>query len=275
MWNGNKPKQERKSYLCKVIKKEKPEKDLVIFTLLTSHKIAQDLMHPGSYIFMRSPQSLQFYDAPISVMEVNTEENWIKVAIEVKGIKTKGIDKINEGENMLIRAPFWNGVLGLRHLYNVKDGTSVIVARGIGLAPMIPVLRKLYSNGNRLITILDKGNYEDIFVKNYLSSYDCRVIECPTLNNGELSEELKKILSELIQEENVNLVHCDGADILIFKMMEFLQDKVKFSCCNNAKMCCGEGVCGTCSVRYKGHVVKRLCKVQSEPKNLFEGRRLI
>lgn len=232
-------------------------------------------MHPGSYIFMRCPQSMQFYDAPISVMEVNTEENWVKVAIEIKGIKTKSIDKINEGENMLIRAPFWNGVLGLRSLYTVKDGTSLVVARGIGMAPMIPVLRKLYSSGNRIITIIDKANYEDIFVRNYLNCYDCRVIECPTLNKGELSEELKRYLTELIGEEKLNLVHCDGADILIFKMMEFLQDRVRFSSCNNAKMCCGEGVCGTCSVRYKGHVVKRLCKVQSEPKNLFEGRRLI
>jgi dihydroorotate dehydrogenase electron transfer subunit len=258
-----------------VIKKENPEKDLVVFTLLTSHKITQDLTHPGSYIFMRSPQSLQFYDAPISVMEANVEENWIKVSIEVKGIKTKGIDRVKEGESMLIRAPFWNGVLGLRNLFSVKDGTSIVVARGIGLAPMIPVLRKLYSNGNRLITIIDKANYEEIFVKNYLNAYDCRIIECPTLDKGELSEEIKEILQKLIDTENLNLVHCDGPDILIFKMMEFLKSRVKFSCCNNAKMCCGEGVCGTCSVRYKGHVVKRLCKVQSDPKNLFEGRRLI
>jgi dihydroorotate dehydrogenase electron transfer subunit len=275
VWNGNKAKGQRKSYMCKVIKKENPEKDLAIFTLLTSHKITQDLMHPGSYIFMRNPQSMQFYDAPISVMEANPEENWIKVAIEVKGIKTKNIDRIKEGENILIRAPFWNGVLGLKHLYTSKDGVSVVVARGIGMAPMVPVLKKLYSNGNRLITIIDRANYEDIFIEDYLTAYDCRVVESSTLEKGELSEEFKTLLTDLIDVEQINLIHCDGPDILIFKMMEFLENKVNFSCCNNAKMCCGEGVCGTCSVRYKGHVVKRLCKVQTEPKNLFEGRRLI
>ncbi|MNO98993.1 hypothetical protein D3C76_907540 [compost metagenome] len=52
-------------------------------------------------------------------------------------------------------------------------------------------------------------------------------------------------------------------------------DDVSLSCCNNSKMCCGEGVCGSCTARFAGHVVKRLCKVQSDPRNIFEGRRFI
>lgn len=275
VWNGNKAKSQRKNYFCKVLKKENIENKVVIFTLLTTHKIAQDLVHPGSYIFMRSPKTTQFYDTPISIMDVNTEENWIKVAIEVKGIKTKTIDSIMENENMLIRAPFWNGIFGLKNVYAAKDGVSLIVARGIGQAPMIPVLRKLYSNGNRLIVVLDNANYKDDFVSEYLSMYDCKVIKCNTLDKGDLTEELKSIIVKSIEDEKVNLIHCDGADILNFKIVEFVKDRVKTSSCNNARMCCGEGVCGSCSARYKGHVVKRLCKIQTEPKKLFEGRRLI
>ena len=275
IWNGGKPKTQRKSYVCKVLKKETPDKKLVIFTILTSHKLVQDLMHPGSYVFIRHPQTTQFYDAPISVMDVNLEENWIKLAIEIKGIKTKSINKIKEGENILIRAPFWNGIFGLKNVYNSKDGTSVVLARGIGLAPMVPVLKKLYSNGNKIITIVDRANYKDIFVKEYLTLYNCEVIEMNSLVKGEVSEELKNLLTKLIKDEKVNLVHCDGPDILNLKITEFLKHKVNIACCNNARMCCGEGVCGSCSARFKGRVVKRLCKIQAEPKNLFEGRRYI
>jgi dihydroorotate dehydrogenase electron transfer subunit len=50
---------------------------------------------------------------------------------------------------------------------------------------------------------------------------------------------------------------------------------IKFSCANNAKMCCAEGICGTCTNRYKGHVTKKLCKYQTDPKFIFERRRLI
>lgn len=275
MWNGGKPKPQRKSYFCKVLKKEEIDKKLIVFTLLTTHKLVQDLVHPGSYIFMRGPQTTQFYDTPISIMDTNLEENWIKIAIEIKGIKTKTINKIKEGENVLIRAPFWNGIFGLKNVYNTKEGTSIVVARGIGLAPMVPVLKKLYSNGNKIITIIDRGEYKANFVEEYLIAYNCQVVECNTIDRGELSAEVKELLNKLMSSENINLVHCDGPDILNIKVSEFLKNKVKVSCCNNARMCCGEGVCGSCSARFKGRVVKRLCKVQAEPKNLFEGRRFI
>lgn len=272
MWNGGRARSERKEYLCKVLKKEKPEKDLVIFTLSTSHKIVQDLLHPGSYIFMRNPNNAQFFNTPISIMDTNLEENWIKVAVEIKGIKTKEIDQVIEDESLLIRTPYWNGIFGLKNLYNSKDGTSLIIARGIGQAPMVPVLKKLYSNGNKLITIIDKGDYNDIFVKDFLSLYNCEIIECNTIEKGELSSDLKELIIKLINEEKVNLVHCDGPDILNLKVEELIKDKTKLSCCNNAKMCCGEGVCGSCSARYRDQAVKRLCKVQTEPKNIYGGR---
>ena len=275
VWNGNKPRAQRRNFMCKVIKKEKVEKNVLLFTLLTTHKVAQDLLHPGSYIFMRSPYTVQFYDTPISVMDSNVEDNTVKVAIELKGIKTRSIDKVNENENMLIRAPFWNGVLGLKNVYACKDGTSIVVMRGIGMAPAIPVLKKLYSNGNRLIVILDKGSYQNVFINDYLNAFDCKVIECNTLDRGELSESFKEFITDLQQQHDINLVHCDGPDILNLKLLEYIDGKCKFSCCNNAKMCCGEGVCGSCSARFKGQVVKRLCKVQTDPKNLFEGRRFI
>lgn len=273
--NGNKPKPQRKSYFCKILNKECIEDNIIILSLLVPHKIAQDLYHPGSFIFMRNPSTMQFYDTPISIMDVDLEENIIKVAIEVKGIKTKNINNLKEDDKVLIRAPFWNGVFGLKNVYMSKEGTSLIVAKGIGMAPMIPVLRKLYANGNKLIVILDKSPYKNIFIKEYLKKYDVEVIECNVLVNGELTEEVKSTINEIMDKKKINLIHCAGADILIYKIIKFNKDRVKISCCNNAKMCCGEGVCGSCSTRYKGRVVKRLCKVQTEPSNIFEGRRLI
>jgi NAD(P)H-flavin reductase len=140
---------------------------------------------------------------------------------------------------------------------------------------MVPVLKKLYSNGNKIIAIVDRANYETIFVKEHLTLYDCEVIEMNTLNKGEVSEELKSYLNKLLQDKNINLVHCDGPDILNLKVTEFIKGRANVACCNNARMCCGEGVCGSCSARFKGRAVKRLCKIQAEPKNLFEGRRFI
>ncbi len=129
-------------------------------------------------------------------MDVNTEENFIKVAIEIRGVKTKTIANLNENDDILVRGPFWNGVLGLKNIYRAKNGTSLLISRGIGQAPLVPVMKKLNSNGNKLITIIDNSGYENILIKDYLKLYNAEVIELNTLKYGELTNSLKNKLKE-------------------------------------------------------------------------------
>jgi NAD(P)H-flavin reductase len=276
VWNGYKAKNQRCNYLCEILNKELLEEKIALTTLKVPHKLAQDLIHPGSYVFVRDNTMSQFYDAPMSIMESDVEKDTIKIAIEVKGIKTKSIQNVNPGQGLLIRGPFWNGIFGLKNIYSLKNSTALVIARGIGQAPMIPVLRKLHANGNKIIAILDRAEYDELFINDYLYKYDCKEIYCSTIDKGELSKGLKDILDDLIKRENIGVIHCDGPDILTYKLIQYIKNSsINITSCNNSKMCCGEGVCGSCSARFKGHVVKRLCKVQTEPKNLFEGRRLI
>lgn len=273
--NGNKPKPQRKSYLCQVVKKQDIEENLIIYSISVPHKLARDLIHPGAYVFLHHPSTNSFYDMPISVMDVNSEENIIKLAIETKGVKTKTLSNIDENSKIMLRGPFWNGVFGLKNIYTSREGTSVIIAKGIGMAPMIPVLKKLYSNGNKIYIFMDKDPYDSIFIENYLEKYDCTVIPCSILSDGDLSPQFKDMLMEFIEKHDVNLIHCDCVDIITLKLIDILGEKLKMSCCNNTKMCCGEGICGACTTRYSGRRVKRLCKYQSDPQNVFEGRRFI
>ncbi|KOF56979.1 oxidoreductase [Clostridium sp. DMHC 10] len=208
-------------------------------------------------------------------MEANTKENSLKLAIEIKGIKTKTINELNEKDNILVRGPYWNGVLGIKSINSLKDGCALIVARGIGEAPMVPVMKKLYSNGNKILIIIDSANINDNFVKEYLEKCDAEIFYCNMLTKGELPYEFSTLLSECIKNKKVNLIHISGPDILINRVLNKIDDDIKVSSCNNAKMCCSEGVCGTCGVRYSGHKLKKLCKVQIDPRYLFKDRRYV
>ncbi len=272
-WNNNKAKTLRKVSLAKIINKEILNEDLVCFTLLCKHKLVQELSTPGSFIFVRDPKTNTYFDSPISIMETILEDNLVKIVIELKGIKTKKLNLLAENESMAIKGPYWNGVLGLKNLDKCKDGISLLISRGIGMAPMISVMRKLYASGNKIVVLLDKANYKDIFIKKYLEMYNADIIECNILSNGNLSNDAKNIIKQY--ENKVNLIYCSVTDILISKILEFANDDANFACCNNAKMCCGEGVCGACSVRYAGHNVKKMCKVQIDPRYIFKGRRLL
>lgn len=273
--NGYKAKEERETHSCKIAKKLKFGNDLIILDVEVNKALVESLVNPGSYVFVRNPKSNSFYDAPISVMKSDTSKDIITLSIEIKGIKTKSIDELKENETILIRGPFWNGVLGLKNIKDLKDKKTLLICRGIGYAPMIPVIKRLYSNGNEINLLLDSANIDKEEIIRTIDTYNVKPIELNTIENGKLSASLKDSINEILSKNEISLVHIAGPDILISEVINYIGDKYKFSCCNNAKMCCGEGICGTCSVRYKGHVVKKLCKVQVDPKYIFEGRRYL
>ena len=99
------------------------------------------------------------------------------------------------------------------------------------------------------------------------------------IEKGKLSPEAKVAIKSIVKYNNISLVHIAGADILTYNIIEYLdsleRQDIDLSCCNNFKMCCGEGVCGSCTTRFSGHRVKRFCKVQANPRDIFEGRRFI
>ena len=277
--NGSKAKEGRKTYNCLVKETKFYEKDVLLIRFEVPHKLAIDLVKPGSFIFIRSNKDNVYFDVPISVMESDIETNIVSIMIEVRGIKTKNLLEIKEGENITIRGPYWNGVFGLKNLKSQTNNNVLVLARGIGMAPMIPVIGKLSLNNNNINLILDETPYKDNYVKEYLDEYNVEVNKEILIDKGDLSDEAKVIIKNLINEKDIKYIHISGADILTIKVIEYLDSldrkDIKLSCCNNVKMCCGEGVCGSCTARFSGHRVKRFCKVQTDPRNVFEGRRFI
>ncbi|MEN8075770.1 sulfide/dihydroorotate dehydrogenase-like FAD/NAD-binding protein [Clostridioides difficile] len=276
--NGNKAKEQRKTYSCKVIEKVLYPEDVLLIKFEAPHKLVIDLAKPGSFIFVRSLENV-YFDVPISILESNIETNIISIMIEIRGVKTKQLLNIEDGGEITIRGPYWNGVFGLKNIRKQKNNDTLVIARGIGMAPMIPVLQKLVENDNTVTLIIDKQPFKDIYVTEWLDKLNIVPQEMNLIDKGELSPEGKVAIKSLIKYNNISLIHIAGADILTYNIIDFLDSldrkDIDLSCCNNFKMCCGEGVCGSCTARFSGHRVKRFCKVQASPRGIFEGRRLI
>lgn len=276
--NGNKAKAGRKTYSCEVSESIIYENELLLIKFKAPHKLAIDLAKPGSFIFVRSEENV-YFDVPISILESDIETNIISIMVEVRGIKTKKLLDLKAGQNITIRGPYWNGVFGLKNIRKQKNNHAIVLARGIGMAPVIPVISKLVQQGNKVTVILDRRPYQDIYVSEWLDKIDIIPQEMNLIDKGELSPEAKVAIKSLIKYNNISLIHTAGADILTYKLIEFLNElernDIDLSCCNNFKMCCGEGVCGSCTARFSGQRVKRFCKVQTDPRSIFEGRRFI
>ena len=276
--NGNKAKEQRKVYKCKVSEKVLYPDDVLLVKFEAPHKLVIDLARPGSFIFVRSEENV-YFDVPISILDSDIETNIISIMIEIRGIKTKQLLNIEAGGNITIRGPYWNGVFCLKNIRKQKNNDTIVIARGIGMAPMIPVIKRLIENDNTVTLIVDKQPFKDIYVTEWLDKFNIVPQEMNLIEKGELSPEGKVAIKSLIKYNNISLIHIAGADILTYSVIDFLdsleREDIDLSCCNNFKMCCGEGVCGSCTARFSGHRVKRFCKVQASPRGIFEGRRLI
>ncbi|WP_133016336.1 sulfide/dihydroorotate dehydrogenase-like FAD/NAD-binding protein [Clostridium cuniculi] len=276
--NGNKAKEQRKMYTCRVCEKILYPDDVLLIKFEAPHKLVIDLARPGSFIFIRSEENV-YFDVPISILESDIEKDIISIMIEIRGIKTKQLLNIESGGNITIRGPYWNGVFGLKNIRKQKNNEALVIARGIGMAPMMPVIERLVENGNTVTLILDKQPFKEIYVSEWLDKLNIVPQEMNLIEKGELSPEGKVAIKSIVKYNNISLIHIAGADILTYSVIDFLDSldrkDIDLSCCNNFKMCCGEGVCGSCTARFSGHRVKRFCKVQASPRGIFEGRRLI
>lgn len=275
--NNNKAKEGRRTYECAIKDVVNYNNNLLMIEFGAPHKLVLDLVKPGSYVFIRTDGN-EYFDIPISIMNCDIEKDVITIAVEIRGIKTTKLLSVKAGENIVIRGPYWNGIFGIKNILAQKSGKALILARGIGIAPMMPVVRKLISQGNELKVVIDTNPFDVNFVNKLLNHYEIKASENSLLDKGELSDYAKVIIKDAIKE-GVKYIHIGGADILTYNVINYLNeinmDDVSLSCCNNFKMCCGEGICGACTARFSGHRVKRFCKEQADPRNIFEGRRFI
>ncbi|MGL5069453.1 MAG: sulfide/dihydroorotate dehydrogenase-like FAD/NAD-binding protein [Sarcina sp.] len=278
IYNKAKAKKSRETFFTKILEKVILEDNLLKLVIKAPHKLVMDLIGPGSFVFVKSDTSNNYFDFPISIENANPDKDTLTIYIEIRGVKTKSILDIDINSDLIIRGPYFNGTFGLENITKTINEKCLIISRGIGLAPSNPVIKKLLSQNNKVNIVNDitpfKKNHFDFFEKDS----QINILDANIIDRGELSEDIKKIIIRNLNE-GVSFIHCGGADILIYKMIEYLDSinrpDIKLSCCNNSKMCCGEGVCGSCTVRFKGHTVKRLCKIQTDPRSIFEGRRFI
>lgn len=230
---------------------------ILVLTIRVTRHMARSLNQPGAYIFLRNKNDKYFFDAPMSVMTCEPDKSLIKIAIEVRGVKTKKI--LQHGETISVRGPYWNGIFGLDLLKKSKNLKCLVLARSIAQAPAILPIKHLLKNKNQLDIILNKRSNEYNFIKEYLN------IEA-TIEVDMVSDQVAILCKQLMKKNNYDLVFIGGSDRLqnkVKKAVREIDNNVKFVTTNNNLICCGEGVCGSCSIRTNSGIWIKTCKVQN------------
>ena len=124
----------------------------------------------------------------------------------------------------------------------------------------------LQSRHNETELYVDEGNFSPSILKFQLDLFELPYRPLTLLDDdSELSTSAKHLIRRFVTDGG-SLIHVGASEYVIHQVAAYLQyigsSHVKLSACNNAKMCCGEGVCGACTEITADRRVIHHCKEQ-------------
>ncbi len=134
--NGGKANPGRLTYECEVMSVIHYD-GLVFFRVKVPLSLEREVKRPGGFVFVRRKDAASWYDVPISVQFEEMMVGSIGMTLLFRGVKTNQFKDLAEGDTLLIRGPFNNGLLGLQHLEAQQSSRCLILAKGIGLLPSV------------------------------------------------------------------------------------------------------------------------------------------
>jgi len=270
----------RREFEAPIVEKIFYREDLVVYILDVGKGFAMKAGRPGSYLFVKGSGASSFYDIPISVMKADIEKGQIHLAIKIISSKTKAL--LTENERLALRGPYRNGMHGISTILNKKGKNlkTLIVAKGIGVAPGI-LASRAFRNKGTLDMVVDTEKISKALIEDYVDSEreadDLRMTEPDTLRMTDTGGMLlylsltdqstvKKLESmmENTRYDNVVLLVSDYYIADLGRMVKKILPAADLAVSNNFRICCGEGLCGSCSIDTSAGDTIKMCKCQMD-----------
>lgn len=262
--NNGKAKPFRQTYKCSVITVIK-HNDFIFMRLNVPSDLEYEVKVPGSFVFMRTNEN-NWFDTPISVQYDECLVGSIGVYILTCGIKTEYFANLKVGDTVFLRGPFTSGLLGKRELQSQKNGKCLVFAKGVALMPSISVINYLKKQGNDVKIFVDECSFPKEYLKIHLDLYELNSEPIVLVDeNGILTEIAKNTICNFVNNGG-ELIHIGTSEYVIHLITDYLKliqaKHVRITCCNNEKMCCGEGICGACTSTKSSRRTVHSCKEQ-------------
>ncbi len=224
-------------------------------------ELAQALDRCGSFVFLRRPSDQQFYHFPVGVMRIIG--NNIQVVVETLGPKSARI-LADDNKQLLVRGPYYNGIFGQPWIDNIDNGKILLITGGMGQPPALPIAHRLIKKNNSVKALIAPGKIGKVFIASELAELGIETQEVSSMRQFGMPA-LSEILTD--SKECPELIISAGPDDQHYGIIATMQSvgvNLPMAATNNATMCCGEGICGSCDRLTKDNKRVRTCKVQTD-----------
>jgi glutamate synthase (NADPH/NADH) small chain len=208
---------------------------------------------PGQFVVVRADDYAE--RIPLTVADRDVERGSITLIVQVVGVSTRKMDKLNVGEAFLDVV----GPLGKPTEIH-KVGTVLCIGGGVGIAPIYPITKALKQAGNRIISILGAKNKDMMILEKDMraASDEVRITtdDGTAGRKGFVTDELRRLVDE---GTKIDLVVAIGPGIMMKTVCDVTRKLgVPTMVSLNSLMVDGTGMCGGCRIRV-GAETKFVC----------------
>ncbi|MBP5361120.1 MAG: bifunctional dihydroorotate dehydrogenase B NAD binding subunit/NADPH-dependent glutamate synthase [Bacteroidaceae bacterium] len=185
---------------------------------------------------------------PLTISDSDKEKGTIMLVVQQVGVSTRKLCALNEGDGIA-------DVVGpLGQATNIERfGTVVCAGGGVGVAPMLPIIRALKAKGNRVISVLAGRSKELIILEDMVRQSSDEVIIMT--DDGSYGEKglVTAGIERVILREQVDKCFAIGPAVMM-KFCCLLTKKydIPTDVSLNTIMVDGTGMCGACRVTVGG-----------------------
>lgn len=206
---------------------------------------------PGQFIEIRCSEGVEpLLRRPIGVHRISS--GGIEVLYQVVGEGTRILSRKRAGEEVDLLGPLGNG-------FEIQRGAAMLVAGGIGVAPLVALAGKL----RRPDVIIGSRTASHVLCEKEFRSLGCRVTvttdDGSKGQKGFATDALKRLLG---RGGKTDVIYACGPVAMLKAVASIAAARgIRCHVSLEERMACGAGVCLGCPVRVKpGKAYKMVCK---------------
>ena len=227
-----------------VLKKQLSEK---VFLFEIEAPLIAKSRKAGNFIIVRVGENGE--RVPLTIADASIERGTITIMVQKVGLSSTKLCNLNEGDYITdVVGPLGNPT----HIENF--GTVVCAGGGVGVAPMLPIIRALKAAGNRVLSVIAGRSKELVILEDEVrQSSDELIIMTDDGSYGEKGVVTVGIEKFITQEEHVDKVFAIGPPIMMkFCCLMAQKYNVPVEVSLNTIMVDGTGMCGACRLSIGG-----------------------
>ncbi len=201
---------------------------------------------PGHFVIVRTGEGGE--RIPLTIADADVEKGTITIIVQEVGVSTRKICALEPGDYLTDVV----GPLGqATHIENV--GTVVCSGGGVGVAPLLPIIKAMKQAGNRVISVLAARTADLIILQDEVARWSDEVIIMT--DDGSLGKKglVTAGVEDVINREKVDLVVTIGPAVMMkFVSLTTAKYGIPTMCSLNTIMVDGTGMCGACRVTVDG-----------------------